>query len=152
VYLVFGNRGPLRVNVTDLPLTEKSEISGTLESGERLVVSLLFLSIFSLNVTVIEPISRATFLASSRGSVLFTVGDVKSPLLEEDEEPSEEDEEPSEEEEPSSKLVLLSKVLSEPPTTSNVVLSIVLSNPGAEAVTSTSEFFLPSQDSIQTIS
>jgi hypothetical protein len=45
--------------------------------------------------------------------VLFTVGEVKSLLLEEDEEPSEEEEEPSEEEEPLSldelsKLVLLS--------------------------------------------
>ena len=76
------------VNVADLPLTDTSSIFGSLQkilpqlsaNTERLPVSTLFLSIFSLNVTVISDKSVGTLLSPSLGFVLFTVGDVKSLL------------------------------------------------------------------------
>jgi hypothetical protein len=88
----------------------------------RLPVSTLFLSIFSLNVTVIWDKSVATLLSPSLGSVLFTVGDVKSSL--EEELLSLEEQQLSLDELPSEKLslVLLSKKSPEP-ITSKVVLA-----------------------------
>jgi hypothetical protein len=76
------------LKVAVLLLTDTLSIFGSsqmillqlLANTERLPVSTLFLSIFSLNITVIWDKSVGTLLSPSLGFVLFTVGEVKSTL------------------------------------------------------------------------